>query len=375
MPKNRILYLDVLRGFSLLGILLVNMLSFHSPYLYIDPYKYWSRPADRFQYAVIDIFFQASFYPLFSFLFGYSLATMREKTVDLGKSFAGIAVRRLLFLMVLGALHVMLIWHGDILLIYSIVGFLSLSVLTLPKNALFTAGVFLYLIPNAFLSIFGLFIHTSGISSNSRQASYSLSNYSRGDFLDIFWQRFHDWGAANSGLSLLLIFTSIFPFFLIGASIAKGRKLPNKKHLPRLFWAFFIPGLVIKCLPYITKRGFEALFVQDVFGGPLLSVSYAIAIFMLLKNKNTKKIFSIFSHAGRMSLTNYLMQSILGTFLFYSYGLGLYGKVSIWVGTIQAAAIFLFQILFSRYLLKKFDAGPVEFVWRKFTYSKNRYIK
>jgi uncharacterized protein len=238
----------------------------------------------------------------------------------------------------------------------------------LSKKALFTAGVFLYLIPNAFLSIFGLFIHTSGISFNSRPASQSIRIYSKGNFIDIFWQRLHDWGAANSGLSLLLIFTSIFPFFLIGASIAKGKKLPNKTSRHLLFWAFFIPGFVFKCLPYITKKGFEALFVQDVFGGPLLSVSYAIAIFMLLKNKNTKKIFSIFSHAGRMSLTNYLMQSILGTFLFYSYGLGLYGNVSIGEGTILAAAIFLFQLFFSRYWLKKFDAGPVEFIWRRFTY-------
>ena len=368
MQKNRILYLDVLRGFSLLGILLVNMLSFHSPYLYIDPYKYWSKPAERSLYIVIDMFFQASFYPLFSFLFGYGLSSMSEKTVSLGRSFIGIGIRRLLFLMVLGALHVLLIWHGDILFIYSIVGFLSLSLLSLPQKALFSAGLFLYFIPNAFFSVYCLFIPDLGIGSNFVQAEHSLSIYLKGDFMEIFWQRLQDWETANSGLSLLLIFTSIFPFFLIGAAFAKGGRLPNKKYLLRLFWVFFISGAIIKSLPYITKRSFETLFVQDIFGGPLLSVSYAIAIFMLLESKNTKKIFTFFSHSGRMSLTNYLMQSLIGNFLFYSYGLGLYGKVSLWEGTILAAAIFLFQLFFSRYWLKKFDAGPVEFIWRRFTY-------
>ena len=77
--QKRIVSLDMMRGFAILGIFLVNMLSFHSPLLYIDPLKWWQDPLDKGIYVFIDIFAQASFYPLFSMLFGYGLVMLRER--------------------------------------------------------------------------------------------------------------------------------------------------------------------------------------------------------------------------------------------------------------------------------------------------------
>lgn len=78
-PNKRILSLDVMRGISLLGIFLVNMISFHSPYLYYDPYHWWNSPSDYAHYAWIDVLVQASFYPLFAMLFGYSMSLQQER--------------------------------------------------------------------------------------------------------------------------------------------------------------------------------------------------------------------------------------------------------------------------------------------------------
>src|SRR3954452_18852034 len=90
--SNRILSLDRMRGFAILGIFLVNMLSFHSPLLYIDPLKWWKDPLDQGVYVFIDIFVQASFYPLFSMLFGYGLVLLRERAQLKGISFIPIAL-------------------------------------------------------------------------------------------------------------------------------------------------------------------------------------------------------------------------------------------------------------------------------------------
>src|SRR6478736_32884 len=93
--QNRIVSLDIIRGFAILGIYLVNMLSFHSPFLYIEPLEWWEDPLDQGIYMFIDIFIQASFYPLFSMLFGYGLVMLSEKTQQKGLSFYPIALRRL----------------------------------------------------------------------------------------------------------------------------------------------------------------------------------------------------------------------------------------------------------------------------------------
>jgi uncharacterized protein len=124
--SNRILSLDRMRGFAMLGIFLVNMLSFHSPLLYIDPLKWWKDPLDQGFYVSIDIFVQASFYPLFSMLFGYGLVLLRERAQLKGISFIPIALRRLSLLLVIGLIHAFFIWHGDILFNYAFLGLIFL---------------------------------------------------------------------------------------------------------------------------------------------------------------------------------------------------------------------------------------------------------
>ena len=154
--ENRIVSLDMIRGVAILGIFLVNMLSFHSPFLYIDPLEWWQEPVDRGIYIFIDIFVQASFYPLFSILFGYGLILLWERTVQKGLHFYPIIIRRLSLLLIVGLAHAFLIWHGDILFNYALLGFIFLLFNRLSGKGMLIMGSILYLIPN--LLLFGLLL-------------------------------------------------------------------------------------------------------------------------------------------------------------------------------------------------------------------------
>ncbi|WML49619.1 DUF418 domain-containing protein [Neobacillus sp. PS3-34] len=358
MAETRNLYLDVLRGFSVMGILFVNMLSFHSPFLYIDPISWWDKPIDRTVFIVIDIFFQGSFFPIFSFLFGVGLSRLREKAFRQGDSFYWIAVRRLTFLLLLGIIHAFLIWHGDILIQYAVIGCISLVFLTLPPKKIMSAGIMFYTIPNILLSLLAFF--DSGqprLFSNSKAAAVSLEIYRHGSFQAITVQRIHDWAAANNFFSLVLLFTTILPFFLIGVSLANSGWLERRYDTKKVFFAFFVTGILIKCLPYLIGWSFAAHFVQDIFGGPILGASYAAGIFGLMQKKTFLRFFKVFSPVGRMSLTNYLFQSIVSTLIFYHYGLGYYGQSSVLNGTLLAAGLFTFELLVSHYWVKRFYNG------------------
>ena len=98
--KERVISIDVMRGFALLGIFVVNMLFFHSPYIYINPYTWYQIPGDYETHKWIDIFVQGSVYPLFSMLFGYGLAMQFMKSQERGTSFSKLAVRRLSVLLI-----------------------------------------------------------------------------------------------------------------------------------------------------------------------------------------------------------------------------------------------------------------------------------
>lgn len=381
--KNRIVSLDMMRGFAILGIFLVNMLSFHSPFLYIDPLQWWQDPLDQGVYVFIDIFVQASFYPLFSMLFGYGLVMLRERAQQKELSFMPIAFRRLSMLLVIGLIHAFLIWHGDILFNYAILGFIFLLFIRLSGRSMMVIGSFFYILPNLFF--IGMLFLTLFFSpgekfsiENPFLTSQSIDIYQNGSFLEITTQRINDWTYTNNMFGLVMMLFSLLPLFLIGGSAAKYKWLErinqNRKGLTITLIMTSVCGLVFKLFPYLFATNLATTYVQDIFGGPLLAISYGLLIAVLADKKYLNKLLASISYVGRMSFSNYLFQSIVATLLFYSYGLGLYGKVSVVMGTLLVLVIYSCQIFFSRLWLKSFYYGPAEWVWRNFTYFKKQKL-
>ncbi len=130
---NRIEALDITRGFALLGIFIANMLFFHTPYLYLDPYS-WFTSGDAVTFKWIDIFVQGSFYPIFALLFGYGINMQYEKSIQRNTPYVPVMARRLGILLGIGLLHGLFIWSGDVLFTYAVMGFLMLVFVRIPAK-------------------------------------------------------------------------------------------------------------------------------------------------------------------------------------------------------------------------------------------------
>ncbi|WP_080847377.1 DUF418 domain-containing protein [Cytobacillus gottheilii] len=374
--KERIISLDIMRGFAILGIFLVNMLSFHSPFLYIDPLSWWTDSSDQTVYSAIDILVQASFYPLFALLFGYSLIMLRERVLKKELSFKVIAGRRFTFLLIIGLMHAFFLWFGDILAMYAILAFIFLLFVRMNGKSLLITGVIIYIVPNLLLCL--LLFAAELIFPPDNLAFYDNSIaeetgavYRTGDFAEITSQRIEDWYTNNiGGFPIMLI--SILPLFLIGGGAAKLKLLENADQWRKLFRNLTIIavllGLLMKLLPYIMDRSLALDYFQDTFGGPLLAIGYGSCIAWAAGNVHLLKLLKPLAYIGKMSLSNYLFQSLTCSILFYGYGFGLFGEISVVTGTVLVFIIYTIQLLFSRFYVKRFNYGPVEWLWRSFTY-------
>ena len=373
--SERVVAIDMMRGFSLLGIFIVNMLAFHTPYYYIDPYTWFQIPADREAFQWIDILVQGSVYPLFSMLFGYGLAMQYSKAKERGVSFQKLALRRLLVLVGFGIIHAFFIWSGDILITYAISGLLLMWILSLSWKWLLGVALGLYVVPNVLMSLLLMSIPADEPRySGIQQIDSSITAFSSGSWSDIFMQRAADWEYANGFDILAFLLITIFPYMMIGAAASKV-KLIQRTAEKKVFWMILIViamsvGTYIKYLPYTKTPTYFTNFVQDFFGGPLQAVAYAGIIALLCQLTLFRKVFSPVAKAGRMSITTYLTQSIVATTIFYAYGFGLYGKVDVMTGTWMAVGIYLIQLIFAELWLSKFNQGPVEMLWKKLTYRE-----
>ncbi|WP_411747943.1 DUF418 domain-containing protein [Psychrobacillus psychrotolerans] len=379
--NERIISIDVMRGFALLGIFVVNMLFFHSPYIYINPYTWFQNPSDYETFKMIDIFVQGSVYPLFSMLFGYGLAMQFLKSTANGGPFAKFAVRRLTVLLIIGCIHAFLIWAGDILITYALAGFVLILMIRLKPIWLLLISIFLFLIPNGLL--YGLVYLGSLLEPNAtiiytgiQEIEASIVAYGQGSWGDIFSQRLADWlYMSGNGLIVISMLFTIVPFLLLGAAAAKWKLIERAREL-KVYWmitvlVMLIVGTVIKWLPYLLEANLFTMGIQDTFGGPLQAIAYAGIIALVCSIPFAAKILSPISKVGRMSMTTYLMQSIIATTIFYAYGFGLYGKIDLSTGTWMAIGIYAFQVVFAEIWFTKFKQGPVEMLWRKLTYSNN----
>lgn len=374
---ERVVAIDMMRGFSLLGIFIVNMLAFHTPFYYINPYTWYTNLGDVDTFNWIDITLQGSVYPLFAMLFGYGLALQFLKTQQRGNSFIRLGLRRLFVLLIIGISHAFLVWSGDILITYALSGFIVLFLLRLSRMYLLSIALTFYILPNLLLALLMYFLTTSGeiFYTGIQEVESSIIAFASGSWTDIFIQRAADWSYANieSG-NLFLIGITIFPYMLLGAASAKWN-LIERTSQKKSFWIVLtvvtlVVGYLIKILPVLIEPNFFYIYLQDIFGGPLVAIGYAGVITLMCQLRIFRTIFNPVAKTGRMSITTYLTQSIIATTVFYSYGLGYYGKVDLVTGTLMALGIFIIQMIFAELWFSKFKQGPIEIIWKRATYGK-----
>lgn len=366
----RISTMDAVRGVALLGILLVNVLDFSLPTMYVDASLFANDDVDRLLLMGVDLFAQASFYPLFSLLFGWGAWMMLEKG---GERFRVTFLRRLLALLLFGVIHAFFIWHGDILIGYAIVGLFLFPFFQASAKTLRNWALLLWIgWSGGSTVLMWLMWKISGDVDFSQPtlAQQAIANYQQGTWKQLFMQRVDDWLYVNSFTQTFIFILTILPFFLFGAHIAKEKWFHDvKRHRATIRkWCIgsFIVGMVFKWLPYVEKN-IVTEYAQDMIGGPALALFYLTAFSFAPAN-----IIRFFSPVGQMAFTNYLMQSVICTTIFYSYGFGLYGKVTPKQALAVALVVYVMQICWSHWWLKKYRIGPMERVWRWMTYGKKK---
>ncbi|WP_431029222.1 DUF418 domain-containing protein [Lysinibacillus sp. LZ02] len=377
--NERVATIDIIRGFSLLGILLVNIFGFYLPQPYIMLNEWFTEAIDIIWHQALDIYVQSSFYPLFSMLFGYGLAMQYMKAQRVGTNFYKFAPKRLLILFVVGMLHALLLWWGDIIAMYAFCGFFVIALMRKNSGVLLTIALILQMLMHG---LYILLFSMQGILNaemtetavDIQRVQNAITAYATGGYIDAFMQRLHD---LSMQMSFLMWFSSLFmilPFMLIGAAAAKWQLIERAKELKGLWITLAIVatvvGLFIKSAPTTFSYTYLLYYLKIYVGGPILSVGY-IAIFVVLCFVPAiVKVLSPLAKIGRMSMTMYILQSVICTTIFYNYGFGLYGKIDVPTAVYIAVGIFVVQIILAELWLSKFKQGPLEAAVKKLTYRK-----
>ncbi|WP_100371856.1 DUF418 domain-containing protein [Bacillus sp. FJAT-45037] len=375
---ERINSLDMMRGLALLGILLANSLHFqYGLFLIPDLHDYYPLGfLDRASESLIHFFATASFYTLFSFLFGYGMVLLKDRLIERGLRFWAVYWRRMFILLMVGCIHYLFIWDGDILLTYALAGFLLFFFLRLKERGLLIWSLILLLLMALSISVPE---DETMSDQNALLAAYSVDEkevLSSGSYAEVVMFRLTTDPFGLSGFGQILVILSamiaVLGMFLLGAYVARQKWLLNvEAHRPmlkRIWWITLLVGFPAKIPHAFIGQNYQYEMLHMTVGGPFVAMFYATSIALLATNPNAQKWLQPLAMVGRLSLTNYLMQSIVFTTLFYGYGFGLFNSVGYFVGAILAVSFFFLQILCSTWWIKRFRIGPFEWFWRAGTY-------
>jgi uncharacterized protein len=386
--RDRIQALDVVRGVAVAGILLANVqvffgLTFLSP----DRIAAMSTAsADHIASFLEHVFVDGKFYSVFSLLFGIGFGVQLARG---GDAALPRFKRRLRILLGIGAIHAFLIWAGDILMLYALLGFTMPWFARKTNRALLRWTVILLAIPTALYIVALAAWMIVGPHAAPSPASAPVPPQIMAFFAAIGTGGFKDALIGNlvflagrwADLFATVRFPKVLGMFVLGLwTVRAGIALAPSEHRStlarwsKLGWGVGLPANLIAAWaiehwPYLPPSigGLLGVVMQAV-GVPMLALGYAATLALLVVDG--RRFINVFAPVGRMALTNYLMHSIVCVTLSYGFGFGLWWKVGASRAMAIAAAIILVQIPLSAWWLSRFRFGPVEWVWRRLTYGR-----
>ncbi|MEU1558434.1 DUF418 domain-containing protein [Streptomyces scabiei] len=370
---TRLLDVDALRGFALFGILAVNIAFFASGYpfhLVADPaHDSWRDETAEFG---VRLLFEMKFYLLFSFLFGYSFTLQLAAAGRAGANFTARFLRRLGGLFVLGGLHAVLLFHGDILTTYALLGLVLLAVRGIqPRTALITAaaiiGVMAAGMAVAALAGVELVTDQGAALADGRASTDALA----GDLGSVIGE--HVRSLPTMAGSLAVQGPLAFAAFLVGLAAGRrqsladgtGRHTVALRRLERVGYPIGLAGALVFAIGGGTV-GLAGLAVSIVTA-PLLVGAYVATLLRVFATPRGARLARVLGPAGQMALSNYLGQSLLGVLIFTGVGLGLAGDTPPAVVPVVALGIFAFQLWLSRRWMARYRYGPAEWALRALT--------
>ncbi|CAI49817.1 DUF418 domain protein [Natronomonas pharaonis DSM 2160] len=393
-PEDRIVSLDVLRGVAILGILVINIWLFGLPMAAgMNPTLYGDFSGLNYlAWLVSHVFFEQKFVTLFTFLFGAGIVLFVESKEAAGRPARRLYFRRTGWLLVAGLLHAYLLWHGDILVAYALCGMLVVFVRNWRPRRLLLLGVAMFALPSLLYLVGGAGYMvadattqdeinaavTAGVGGDAIAAE--IDAY-RGSWTEQIQHR------APTVLMLQTFGFAVETFWMLGGLMSIGMALYkygiiSNRRASRFYRRLLVAGgtaglaLILTGVWYREAVGWETAPVVllahqfNYWGALLLSLSYVAAVMLFCRAAAESRAAGALAAVGRTAFSNYILQTVLATTLFYGHGVGWFGTLSRIELLGVVVAIWAIQVPLSVAWLRRYRFGPIEWLWRTLTYRQ-----
>ncbi|MGO2337333.1 DUF418 domain-containing protein YeiB [Providencia sp.] len=370
-PKGRIEQLDTVRGIAILGILLMNIFAFALPQTaYLNPfYSPTVQPSEAIVWGIFNLFFQGKVLAIFTLLFGATLALLHQRSYRWNQC-------RLIVLAIFGLIHGVGFWDGDILLAYSLTGFVALYMLNHgSKITLLKIAIAIYLIGLVILWVLGSGVDPSYFwQVTDAQVFFEASQKTIGGMESLL----HRADCMLTMIEMLLVQYGwqLLALMTVGALLMQNGWLRgqfSQSHYRLMALILIPPALLVQILSlYIQSLFGWSFFATSIVGYiinelmiPLQSLGYIALIYGFWRSFQQSVIARLLQNIGRMALSNYLLQTLICTTIFYHLGyFGSFTRVELLVFIVPIWGV---NLAFSYYWLQFFKQGPIEWSWRKLT--------
>ena len=386
--------LDALRGFALLGIFIANI-QFFSGWVYLSGAERAALSGDS--YAIWDFLYLAlvdgKFYTLFSLLFGIGFALQLNRLEQRGAAATRIYLRRTFILLAFGLIHLFVFWEGDILTSYALLGFVLLAIRGWSDRALLVAaGVSLIVPPIGYVLFWHFGIDQSlGLYGVASPICPSFFNDPVGDLrLATMGEQLTcslGSGVARFGFMFdTWRWPKLFAIMLLGLwagrQLVRGTLLDNTRLLVGVMVVGGLSGLIagpilasLNGIGFLRPHSMQGLYAVIAYTFAVIPLGLAYAAGFVLLWRVARPVLKVMAAPGRMALTNYLMQTVIGLTVFLGIGFNQAGLWSIQSLLLFVGGVFIVQIIVSNLWLSRFQYGPLEWVWRALTYGRTPKIQ
>jgi uncharacterized protein len=406
-PEERLALIDVLRGLALFGIIAANMRGFAGPLTsYFQTDWVWNSRTDFWVQSFIDAFVQGKFITLFAFLFGVGFAIQFTRAEKRHSKFIRTYSRRLVGLLLIGALHLVFFWWGDILVSYALGGFLLILFRKRQSKTVLIWALGLMLLPVVGASGYRLYGHLrpdppqkaaekqkESVENRKRSQAdmwKTVKVYQAGGYAAIFKERLGELKREAIGLPRVIVYT--VPIFLLGLWVWRLGVLQDPERHRSLLRKGLIVGAAVGIPANLAYAWVSRLvsseahsgpptgmmiagFALLIFGRPALSMSYGCGLGLLFLRAGWRRRLMPFGAIGRTALSNYLLQTIVCTTIFYGYGGGLFAKVDLAWLLLPTVVVYGLEVPLSNWWLAHYRFGPAEWAWRWMTYRQKPGMK
>jgi uncharacterized protein len=380
--KNRIPLLDVLRGFAIVSIMLLHCIEHFDIYYFPENFPLWMKALDRKIWDTMFFLFGGKSYSIFALLFGVTYAIQLFKQEALGKSFRRRFAWRMLLLLGFGILNTAF-FQGDILGIYAVIGLLLIPLTKLPDKVILGIAVFMMFLPYECIHLMYAFQHPDEKIYDPVSWSYFGKMF---EYIDSpsLWKIMI--GNLTNGKIAVLIwnwengrFFSILGLFLFGYLMAKHNLFEWNERSTRFWKRILIIASIVFIPLYFIQLQMDGLITSEIirrsvlimvtvwgnFAFMLILVSGLTLLFYKTKMQNKLMYFSSF---GKMSLSNYIIQSVIGSAIFYGWGFCLYKYTGATYGILIGLVLTIFMGIFCKWWERRHKQGPLETIWHKATW-------